>query len=119
MTTATIPRHTCFRCLPHDVQEPFRHQGPASAPELDSMKLRKLVFPSVRLNTKACTGYGSCVSRCLLSGIERKEGETLPFFTESCVHCLECVSWRPRGAFEIDSKVKEWISTLSYRLGIH
>lgn len=86
---------------------------------LANMKFRRMIFPGVRLEPSMCTGYGSCLSRCLVNGLDRKDGETIPFFTESCVHCLECIAWCPRGAIQVDSPVKEWISTLSYRLGIH
>lgn len=86
---------------------------------LANMKLRRTVFPVVRMNLAVCTGYGSCLSRCLVGGLDRKDDEIAPFFTDSCVYCLECVAWCPRGAIEVDSHVKEWISTLSYRLGIH
>jgi len=86
---------------------------------LADMRLRRLVFPGPRLNTTLCTGYGSCLSRCLVNGLDRKDGETIPFVTATCVHCLECVLWCPRGAIEPESRVKAWTATLAYRLGIH
>lgn len=86
---------------------------------LANMSFRRLIFPRPRLNTTLCTGYGSCLSRCLLNGLERKDGETVPYVTAACVHCLECVAWCPRGAIEPESRVKAWTATLSYRLGIH
>ena len=96
---------------------PFVVSGKARI--LANLKFRKTVFPGVRLNKATCTGYGSCLSRCLVGGIDRKDGDTVPFFTDSCAYCLECVAWCPRGAIEVDSQMKEWISTLSYRLGLH
>lgn len=86
---------------------------------LGDMKLRRLFFPGVRLNLSACTGYGQCMSRCLVNGLGRKDGETVPYVTDLCVQCLECTAWCPRGAIETNSRVKEWMATLSYRLGIH
>ena len=86
---------------------------------LADMRFRQLIFPGVRLNVPKCTGYGSCLSRCLLNGLERNEGETVPYLKDTCVHCLECIAWCPRAAIEVDSQIKEWLSTLSYRLGIH
>ena len=86
---------------------------------LANTSFRKLVFPGVRLDVTKCTGYGQCMSRCLVTGLARKDGEVIPYVTESCVRCLECIAWCPREAIEADSRVKEWLSTLSSRLGIH
>jgi NAD-dependent dihydropyrimidine dehydrogenase PreA subunit/flavodoxin len=86
---------------------------------LANVRIRSLIFPGVRLNTALCTGYGSCLSRCLLNGLDRHDGDTLPYITDACVRCLECIAWCPRGAIEPDSRLKEWTATLSYRLGIH
>lgn len=86
---------------------------------LANMTFRKLIFPGPRLNASVCTGYGSCLSRCLISGLDRKDGESVPYVTDACVHCLECIAWCPRAAIEPDSRVKTWTATLSYRLGIH
>ncbi len=86
---------------------------------LADMRFRGLIFPGVRLNVAKCTGYGSCLSRCLVNGLERNEGDSVPYLTDACVHCLECISWCPRAAIEVDSRLKEWTSTVSYRLGIH
>jgi hypothetical protein len=35
--TAT-KKHTCYRCIPHDVQGPFRQQGHDDAPALESIE---------------------------------------------------------------------------------
>jgi hypothetical protein len=37
MAVATIQQHKCFKCLPHEVQGPFRQQGFNLAPELESI----------------------------------------------------------------------------------
>lgn len=86
---------------------------------LANMRFRRLFFPGVRLDVTKCTGYGQCMSRCLLNGLARRDGESIPYISASCVRCLECIAWCPRGAIETDSRVKEWASTLSTRLGIH
>lgn len=86
---------------------------------LGNLRLRRLFFPGVRLDITKCTGYGQCMSRCLMSGLARNDGATVPYVTEACVRCLECIAWCPRGAIEPDSRIKEWLSTLSTRLGIH
>jgi NAD-dependent dihydropyrimidine dehydrogenase PreA subunit/flavodoxin len=86
---------------------------------LADLRVRKRVFPGIRINTSTCTGYGSCLSRCLVKGLDRQQGESIPYVTDSCVHCLECIAWCPQGAIETDSGLKEWMATLSYRLGIH
>jgi len=86
---------------------------------LANTKFRNLVFPGVRLKDSACTGYGSCLSRCLVNGLERSDGEEIPHITDTCIHCLECISWCPKGAIVTDSRIKEWLATLSSRLGIH
>ena len=38
MNQATKSRHTCYRCAPHEVQGPFRQQGHADAPALESIE---------------------------------------------------------------------------------
>ena len=38
MSQATSKRHTCFRCVPHEVQGPFRQQGYEDAPALESLE---------------------------------------------------------------------------------
>ena len=82
--------------------------------------IRKRFFPAPALHVPPCTGYGQCLSRCLFEGIVRVDDGEIPVFDlDHCVQCLECVSSCPRGAITPDSRVKEWISTLSYRLGIH
>jgi len=83
------------------------------------LRLRRLIFPGIRLNLAKCTGYGSCLSRCLVNGLERPEGDLAPYIADTCVHCLECIAWCPRAAIEVDSRLKEWTSTVSYRLRIH
>ena len=35
---ATAAKHTCHRCVVHDVQGPFRQQGAEDAPELESLE---------------------------------------------------------------------------------
>jgi ferredoxin len=83
-------------------------------------KVRRIFFPGVELHVPPCTGYGQCLSRCPFEGIVRIDDAEIPVFDSSeCIQCLECVSWCPRGAITPDSRVKEWISTLSYRLGVH
>lgn len=86
---------------------------------LASRSLRRAVFPGIKLNRELCTGYGSCLSRCPFHGLEREDDEEIPDVTDSCVQCLLCIDSCPRAAIEVDSRVKEWISTLSYRLGLH
>ena len=38
MSVATGTRHPCYRCVLHDVQAPFRQQGHADAPNLDTLE---------------------------------------------------------------------------------
>jgi len=38
MSAATGQGHKCYRCAPHDVQGPFRHQGHEDAPELETIE---------------------------------------------------------------------------------
>ena len=104
--------------------------GPITAPAVSQLtnlkarllanrRFRKLYFPGIQLNLEKCTGYGSCLSRCLVNGLDRREGDTVPYVADSCMQCLECIAWCPRGAIEADSRFKEWRATLSYRLGLH
>ncbi len=103
--------------------------GPVAAPRVSLVTrlkaklvngpIRRKVFPAPHLNLEKCTGYGSCLSRCQVHGLDRVDGEIVPFFTDACVQCLECINWCPRGAIEIDSPLKERLSTMSYRLGLH
>lgn len=87
---------------------------------LANMKFRRRIFPGIRLNTSVCTGYGQCMSRCLVNGLARKDEEdTVPSVTDTCVQCLECIAWCPRGAIVVDSPFREWMATVNYRLGIH
>jgi flavodoxin/ferredoxin len=86
---------------------------------LANMNFRRLVFPGIRLNPSVCTGYGQCMSRCLVNGLERRNEKTIPDVTDNCVRCLECIAWCPRAAIVPDSRTKEWLATVSYRLGIH
>jgi len=81
--------------------------------------LRDRLFPRVRPKTAACTGYGSCLSRCLVGGLDRSDGAEIPYYKDACIQCLECIAWCPRGAIVVDSTVKEFTSTLSFRLGLH
>jgi ferredoxin len=86
---------------------------------LANLRFRRAFFPGVELVTSTCTGYGSCLSRCPVEAIARHDGNEIPDVGENCIQCLECISDCPRGAIVIDSALKEWISTLSYRLRIH
>jgi len=86
---------------------------------LANMKFRRLLIPGIRINHSLCTGYGSCLSRCLGGGLDRKDGESVPYITDNCVYCLECIDWCPRAAIEPDSRIKENLAILNYRLGIH
>lgn len=82
--------------------------------------VRRHLFPSPVLNVPPCTGYGQCLSRCLFEGLARVDDGEIPRFEATrCIQCLECVSSCPRGAITLDSRRKERLSTLSYRLGIH
>jgi ferredoxin len=99
--------------------EPITRATRWKARLLASDALRKQVFPGVQLDHAACTGYGSCLSRCPFEALNRHEGEEIPFVTRSCTQCLECIESCPRAAIVPDSGAKEWISTLGYRLGIH
>lgn len=38
MSQAAARRHTCYRCIPHDTQGPFRQQGDENAPALESIE---------------------------------------------------------------------------------
>src|SRR5437899_892635 len=38
MNTRPTERHSCHRCVPHDVQAPFRQQGHPDAPALDTLE---------------------------------------------------------------------------------
>jgi hypothetical protein len=38
MNQIMTQRHTCYRCRPHEIQEPFRQQGNDEAPPLDSIE---------------------------------------------------------------------------------
>lgn len=37
MSQAAIKRHSCYRCVPHDVQGPFGQEGHKDAPALESI----------------------------------------------------------------------------------
>ena len=86
---------------------------------LASRRFRSVVFPAVYLDTSKCTGYGSCISRCAFLGLDRGEDEEIPSITDRCIQCLECVDTCPREALVVPPSTREWLSTLSYRLGIH
>ena len=86
---------------------------------LANRRFRRAVFPRVRLVRTACTGYGSCISRCPFQALEREDEEAIPDLTDRCIQCLECIDSCPRAAIVADSALREWISTLSYRLGLH
>jgi len=99
--------------------EPVSYPTQLKARLLADERLRNALFPRVTIRTKDCTGYGSCLSRCPFQGLDRKDGEQIPFYTGACVQCLDCIPWCPRGAIVPDSRVKDWASTLSYRLHLH
>jgi NAD-dependent dihydropyrimidine dehydrogenase PreA subunit/flavodoxin len=89
------------------------------AAKLADMRLRRVVFPGVRMNPAKCTGYGQCMTRCLQGGLDRLDGATVPYFTDACVRCLDCIAWCPRGAIEPDSRFKEWLATAVWRMRLH
>lgn len=37
MNPTISQRHTCYRCVPHEIQSPFRQQGHEDAPALESI----------------------------------------------------------------------------------
>jgi NAD-dependent dihydropyrimidine dehydrogenase PreA subunit/flavodoxin len=84
-----------------------------------SRRFRRLFLPAITIKDDACTGYGSCISRCPFRGLDRKNGEDVPFVTDACIQCLQCIDFCPKAAITTDAPVKEWISALSYRLGVH
>jgi flavodoxin len=86
---------------------------------LASRTFRKIFFPGIELKRPLCTGYGSCISRCAFIGLDREKEEEIPNFTAGCIQCLECIESCPKAALVSSSRIKEWISTLSYRLRIH
>lgn len=86
---------------------------------LTSRTFRRSLFPGIEINRETCTGYGSCISRCPFQGLDRKDGESIPFVTDACIQCLQCVDFCPRAAIKVDTPLKEWLSAFSYRLGLH
>lgn len=86
---------------------------------LASRGFRQLAFPAIEVKHDACTGYGSCISRCPFRGLEREDGEDIPYVTDACIQCLQCVDFCPRGAIAEDAPLKQWVSVLSYHLGLH
>jgi ferredoxin len=86
---------------------------------LASRKFRRSFFPNPELQLPQCTGYGSCISRCLFEALERIDDEPIPIVSDHCIQCLECIANCPREGLAVDSALKELISTMSYRLGIH
>jgi len=112
--------------LAHAQQLPDRVPAPVSratrwkARLIGNAKLRRACFPSVEIHVPPCTGYGQCLSRCPFQALVRIDDAAIPVLDASrCAQCLECVSSCPRGAITINSRVREWISTVSYRLGVH
>jgi ferredoxin/flavodoxin len=88
---------------------------------LANRRLRGAFFPSVRLDPSICTGYGSCISRCKFDALVRDEEveDAIPIISQACEQCMECIDSCPKSAIVSSSRLKEWISTLSYRLGVH
>lgn len=86
---------------------------------LTSRTFRRALFPGIEIIREACTGYGSCISRCPFQGLDRLDGESIPFVTDACIQCLQCLDFCPRAAIKVDTPFKEWLSAFSYRLGIH
>ena len=106
--------------LPDWVPAPVSRATRWKARLIGNAKLRRAFFPGVELHVPPCTGYGQCLSRCPFEALVRVADAEIPIFDAGrCAQCLECVSSCPRGAITSDSRVKEWISTLSYRLGVH
>ena len=106
--------------LPDRVPDPVSRATRWKARLIGNAKLRRTFFPGVELHVPPCTGYGQCLSRCPFEALVRVADAEIPIFDASrCAQCLECISSCPRGAITSDSRVKEWISTLSYRLGVH
>lgn len=99
--------------------EPVSRGTRMKAQLLANSRIRNLYFPRVRLKIPACTGYGSCLSRCLYNGLDREEGQKIPFYVDTCEQCMECISWCPRDAILSDSRLKEWLTVLSYHLKLH
>jgi ferredoxin len=86
---------------------------------IGNRSFRNLAFPAIQVNHDTCTGYGSCISRCPFHGLEREDDAEIPFVTDACIQCLQCVDFCPKAAIASNNPVREWISTLSYRLGLH
>lgn len=86
---------------------------------LASKAFRRLFLPAVEVQHEDCTGYGSCISRCPFHGLDRKAGEEIPFVTDACIQCLQCIDFCPQAAIVTDAPVREWVSPLIYRLGLH
>lgn len=80
---------------------------------------RRLFFPAIEVKHDVCTGYGSCISRCPFQGLEREGEEDIPYVTDACIQCLQCIDFCPKGAITADAPFKEFLSALSYRLGLH
>jgi ferredoxin/multimeric flavodoxin WrbA len=81
--------------------------------------IRRSLLPGIRIDHSLCTGYGSCISRCLFGALARPGEEDIPEVTDACVQCLQCIDSCPRSAIVLDSRIKDWFSTLTYRLKIH
>jgi len=104
--------------------QPVRLTEPSLATQLKARMLadpafRRMLLPGVKLNTELCTGYGSCISRCYFSALQREDEGDVPVLTDACIQCLQCIASCPRGAIEVDMPIKESLSTVMYRLGIH
>jgi ferredoxin/menaquinone-dependent protoporphyrinogen IX oxidase len=80
---------------------------------------RRLFFPAIEVKRDVCTGYGSCISRCPFQGLEREGEDDIPYVTDACIQCLQCVAFCPKGAIAVDAPLKESLSAFSYRLGLH
>ena len=87
---------------------------------LSHESFRRTILPGIRVNTKLCTGYGSCISRCPFEALDRDDEEdTIPTVGDECIQCLLCIDACPRSAIEINSPFKVRLSALIYHLGIH
>jgi ferredoxin/flavodoxin len=89
---------------------------------LANKTVRKLFLPGIRINDDLCTGYGQCMTRCPFLGLARhdeEDEEEIPFLTDNCIQCLQCIDWCPKSAIEIDSRSKDMLSMLLYHLKLH
>ena len=89
---------------------------------LANSTIRKLFLPGIYINPELCTGYGQCMTRCQFNGLARDDEENeveIPYITDNCIQCLQCIDWCPRSAIEISSRIKELLSSFLYHLKIH